>query len=395
MRIVRAIGRRLRHITRLVLSPRFRLAAEPLAARLDLAAPSVPNDPFVDYERLRADGSVQFLPRNQGWVVLGYDDVQFVLANPQIFSNAPYAEVDSVLLAADPPAHGAVRRLVSQHFSPSTVAALTAFAAEHARTLLRPTMDGVADYAVNLSDAVAARLLGFDAGALDAIRAARDAELGLMQMTAAIDAVARTSTMHARLVAGGLEAAEACSVVRLLWLAATATSERTISWSIFRLLRHPDLRARLERDLTLVPLFVEEVLRLHPPELVLLRRTTADVVIGEQQIPAGSLLYVCLAAANRDPMRFDSPDSLVLERSGPRHLSFGHGIHHCVGASLGRGEIVAAVGVLLTEAPDFEASADLHSLSCRSGISDHALRTLPLTCVPKRTFDETRRVSQR
>jgi cytochrome P450 len=326
------------------------------AATIDLDDPAIARDPFAAYEALRRAGPVQFLAHHNAWIVLGHDDVQFAFARPDLFSNRPYEDVDAVLLAADPPEHTAVRRIVSRFFAREVIEELDAFARERAVSLLEPQLDVVRDYGQPLSEAVAARLLGFDDEAVEAIRAALAGWRDFAGSVRAIDALAHRAGMYARLRDEGLDDAQARSLVRLLWLASTKTTERVIAECAQRLLQHADVRRALEQEPALVGPFIEEVMRLHQPEPMLRRLTTGTVELGGVTIPAGSIVYLCLAAANRDPARYDAPDDFRLDRPMARHLTFGHGIHHCVGATLGRAEIATAVSTLLTRAPHFRSA---------------------------------------
>jgi len=345
---------------------------------IDLGAPAVARDPFPHYEALRRAGSVQYLAHHHAWIVLGYDDVHFALTHPSLFSNRPYAEVDAVLLAADPPAHTASRRIIARYFAPDAIEPLCAFAEEHAVSLLRPEMDVVRDYSLPLSEAVAARLLGFDDAAVEAIRAAHAATPELAPYTRALDRIAERAAMYGRLRADGLGDAEVRSLIRLLWLAATTTTERVIARCVLRLLQHEDMRRTLERDPALIPGFVEEVLRLHPPELMVPRIAAEEVPLGGRTIPAGAAVYLCVAAANRDPAKFENAPALLIDRAGPRHLTFGFGIHHCVGAALGRRELATAVRTLLTRAPRFRAVTPLADIVFWSTMTANAIERLVL-----------------
>jgi cytochrome P450 len=332
----------------------FRFFQRPLAKKIDLAAPAVARDPFPHYEELRRRGSVQYLARHDAWIVLGYDEVQAAFAQPQVFSNRPYAEVDDVLLAADPPGHTPVRRIVMRYFSQDAIQRLSAFAEEKAESLLQPRMDVVADYAAALSEAVAAQLLGLSGDAVAEIRSApREVPL----LVRALDQIAGRAAIHERLLADGLDDARARSLIRLLWLAATTTTQRVIAHGVLRLLQHPDVR-----DVERVPAFVDEVLRLHPPELLVPRMTTQAVTLGGVAIPANAVVHLCLAAANRDPAKLDAPAELRLDRPPTRHFTFGSGIHHCVGATLGRRVVEASIRVLLTRAPHFRPAQPLENL---------------------------------
>ncbi|HEX6100129.1 MAG TPA: cytochrome P450 [Thermoanaerobaculia bacterium] len=354
----------------------FRFFQRPLAKKIDLAAPAVARDPFPHYEELRRRGPVQYLARHGAWIVLGYDEVQSAFAQPQVFSNRPYAEVDDVLLAADPPGHTPVRRIVMRYFAQDAVQRLSAFAEEKAESLLQPRMDAVADYAVALSEAVAAQLLGLSDDALAAIRSApREVSL----LVRALDQIADRAAIHESLLADGLDDTRARSLVRLLWLAATTTTQRVIAHCVLHLLDGgrgfspppsgvggvppPRPGGGLKPRPTLdVPAFVDEVLRLHPPELLVPRMTTQAVTLGGAAIPANAVVHLCLAAANRDPAKFDAPAELRLDRPPMRHFTFGSGIHHCVGATLGRRVVEASVRVLLARAPRLRAAQPLENL---------------------------------
>jgi cytochrome P450 len=333
------------------------------AATIDFDDPAIARDPFPHYEALRAAGPVQFLARHDAWIVLGHEELQTVFTRPDLFSNRPYEDVDAVLLAADPPDHTLVRRLVAPYFAREVVERLAAFSAERAAALLTsPRLDIVHDYAEPLSEAVAQQLLGCDDPTVGAIRAAAGRAGSFMEFTAVLDGLADRTEMYGRLRADGLDESQARSLVRLFWVASTKTTERTIAQSILQLLQYPGIRQAVEADDALVAPYIEEVMRLHQPEPMLRRRSTQPVALGGATIPAGAAVLLCLAAANRDPRTYDSPAELQLGRTRPRHLTFGHGIHHCIGATLGRAEVAAAVRALLRHAPRFQAAEPLEQV---------------------------------
>jgi cytochrome P450 len=329
------------------------------AGTINLDDPAVADDPFPHYERLRAGGPVQFLRRHEAWIVLGHPELQTVFARPDLFSNRPYEDVDAVLLAADPPDHTAIRHLVAPYFRREVIERLAAFAAARAAALLAPRLDIVRDFAEPLSEAVAQQLLGCDDATVTAIRAAAVHAASFEQFTTALDGLADRTDIYARLRADGLGDAQARSLVRLFWIASTKTTERTIAQSILQLLLHPEIRAAVAADDRLIGPYIEEVMRLHQPEPMLRRRSTQAVPLGGALIPADAMVLLCLTAANRDPRAYEAPAELRLERAQPRHLTFGHGIHHCIGAMLGRAEVSAAVRALLRQAPQFRAAQPL------------------------------------
>ncbi|MDP9190085.1 MAG: cytochrome P450 [Acidobacteriota bacterium] len=346
------------------------------AATINLAAPDIARDPFPHYEDLRRSGSVQFLARHNAWIVLGYEQVLSAFGHPLLFSNRPYADVDAVLLAADPPEHTAIRRLVSAYFSRDVVERLGAFAAERAAALIKPRFDVVRDYGQPLSQGVAAHLLGFDDATVEEIRGASARSVDFAQYILEIDALADRASMYSRLRADGLDDGRARSLVRLFWVASTNTTERVIAQCVMLLLRHAEVRAAIERDLGLIGPFIEEVMRLHQPEPMLRRWTTQQVELGGAHIPAGSDVYLCLAAANRDTAMYQQPAELRLDRTTSRHLTFGAGIHHCIGATLARAELTAAVRALLVHAPAFRAAQPLESVRYCATMMAHYIESL-------------------
>jgi len=345
---------------------------------IDLDAPEIARDPFPHYDALRAKGPVQFLEHHRAWIVLGHDEVQWAFTHPELLSNRPYEEVDAVLLASDPPEHTAVRRTLNPYFARDVIERLGVFAAEHAASLLRGPIDVVAGYGRPVSEAVAARLLGFEAAEVDALRVAGTQSADFGDYVRAIDALAHRAAMYDRLRGDGFDEPRARSLVRLFWVASTATTERVIAQCVLALLRHPNARAAIERDPSLLAPFIEEVMRMHQPEPMLRRLATNDFALGGARITAGSMVYLSLAAANRDPRHYESPNELRLDRGASRHLTFGHGIHYCIGATLGRVTVTAAMRTLLAQAPDFRAAQPLESVRHRATMMAHYIESLTI-----------------
>jgi cytochrome P450 len=367
------------------------------AATIDLNAPEIGRHPFPYYDALRASGPVQFLARHDAWVVLGHHEAHWAFTRPDLFSSRPYESVDAVLLAADPPEHTVIRRIVSPYFSRDAIEQLAAFAAERAARLLGGQVDIVAGYGRPLSEAVAARLLGFEDAAVEVIRTATRRASTFVDLLRELDTVAHQARIYESLRGDGLEDARARSLVRLFWVASTATSERVIAQCVLALLQHPAERTAVQSNPALLMPFIAEVMRLHPPEPMLLRRTTCDVDLGGAHIPAASQVLLCLAAANRDPRHYQRPSELQLERTETRLLSFGHGIHHCIGVTLGRLAVAAAVRTLLTLAPRFRAAQSLDSVRYCATMMARYIESLALDAgldSPDNT-DDTRRLAFR
>jgi cytochrome P450 len=336
---------------------------QPLAATIDLADAKVAADPYPHYEALRRSGPVHYLARHDFWIVLGYDAVKSAFDRPALFSNADYDDVDAVLLAADPPDHAPIRRAVSRLFSGNMLVRLTAFAEAEAERLAAGEIDVVADYAAPFTHNVAAELIGFDADALAELRQAFGPQTPFAETVARLDRIAERARCYDKFRQAdyGFSDREARSLIRLLWLAATTTTERTIVHATLRLLSDGGLRRRVEADPGLVAPFVEEVLRLNPAESLIRRVTTGPAELGGAAIPGGASVQLCLPAANRDPACFPEPAAVRLDRPQKQHLAFGFGLHFCPGAGLARRLVPVALAALLRR-PGFRALEPLDRL---------------------------------
>jgi cytochrome P450 len=170
--------------------------------------------------------------------------------------------------------------------------------------------------------------------------------------------------IHARDGEESLDSQELLSTIFQLIVAGHDTTASLIGNSVVALLRNPDQLAHLRADPTRIPTAVEEFLRYDAPvPHSTFRYTAAPLTLGGVAIPAGEQVIICLAAANRDAHRYASPEELDLDRDEARHLAFGHGIHHCLGAPLARLEGHVALESLLRRYPEISLAVpapDLH-----------------------------------
>lgn len=141
---------------------------------------------------------------------------------------------------------------------------------------------------------------------------------------------------------------ELATTLGLLLIAGHETTVNLIANGTLALLRNPDVLARLRADPGLAPAVVEEVLRYDPPVQLTGRLTTADVRIGDTDVPRGDRVLLLLAAGNRDPRRFPDAQRFWPERPDNRHLAFGGGVHYCLGAALARMEGEAVLTAIAT-----------------------------------------------
>lgn len=157
------------------------------------------------------------------------------------------------------------------------------------------------------------------------------------------------------------------------------TTTNLIGSIMLRLIEEPELMTQVRADPSVIPVLIEEVLRLHSPVQGLFRLATADAEVGGQQIAEGDMLYVCYGSGNRDERQFEHPENLDLGRGrNTGHLAFGHGEHGCLGANLARSEARIAVERLLTRLDDIQLAEGAEVPRHRTFIL-HGAASVPLT----------------
>jgi cytochrome P450 len=151
---------------------------------------------------------------------------------------------------------------------------------------------------------------------------------------------------------------EVLGYIGLLVGAGNETTMRLIGWTGKVLADHPDQRRELAEDLSLVPNAIEELLRYESPSPVQARFVTEEVRHHDEAVPAGSVMLLLTASANRDERRFPDADRFDIHRRIDHHLTFGYGIHFCLGAALARLEGRIALEEVLSRFPEWEVDGD-------------------------------------
>lgn len=176
-----------------------------------------------------------------------------------------------------------------------------------------------------------------------------------------------------------LDEEELVSLAVLLLVAGHETTTHFLGNAALALLRHPAAMERLRADPDALPHALDELLRFDAPvSTSTFRFTTDTLTLGETEIPAGVPVLVALGAANRDPERFPAPDRLDLDREATGHLSFGHGIHRCVGAPLAKAEAEIALRAVLVRFPDIRLAVSADRLAWRQTRLVRGLDALPV-----------------
>jgi cytochrome P450 len=148
--------------------------------------------------------------------------------------------------------------------------------------------------------------------------------------------------------------ADVLSLLMQLLVGGNETTTSLITNMIWRLLQAPQQWHAVKHNASLIEAAIEESLRFDPPVLGLYRNTTRDVNLHDVTIPANSKVYINYAAANRDPSVFPQPDSFDLQRERKRHMSFGLGVHFCLGAPMALMEAEIALQALIERLPDLK-----------------------------------------
>jgi cytochrome P450 len=335
--------------------------------------------------------------------VFRHADCTAVLSDPATFSSdVSQAAPDDVpnfvegsLAATDPPRHRKLRRIVSEAFTPKTVAGLEPRIVELTNELLDAAADRdeweFVDVLSNpLPVTVIAELLGipvadqpkFRRWAEAAITATNDAQVGeaafhisdwvaeqLREMQEYLLAHARNRLEHptgdlmTRLATAEVDGVkltdnELFSFAADLLFAGHITTTMLLGNSVVSLHENPDTAAKLRADRSLMPGFIEEVLRVRPPITLTNRLVRKDTRLGDIDVPAGGMVVAWMLSANYDEAKFDSPELFDPHRDPNPHMAFGHGIHFCIGAPLGRLETRIALNILLDRYQQMRPSGD-------------------------------------
>jgi cytochrome P450 len=372
-------------------------------------------DSYAQYAKMRATAPVFFNEERQVWEIYGYRDIQTVLNDPKTFSsdihsNAVKARMQT-LSTMDPPRHTQLRKLISRAFTTKTVAALEPRIHAITHNLLNQAagsgrMDIIPDFAFPLPITVIADLLDLPLADQDKFKRWSSALVQILELAFKglppephlLEAVEQImeyleAVIHERqqqpgddLISGlataevdgeRLTLQEIGNTCRLLLIAGHETTTNLIGNAMHLLLQHPEELRRLRAEPELLPSAIEETLRYRTPSQFFGRIATRDVELGGHLIRAGQRIVVFNASGNHDAAGFPDPDRFDIARAPNRHLSFGHGIHFCLGAGLGRLEAKIAIGALLQRLPDIRLDEEKAVEQLSSNVL-FGLRSLPV-----------------
>lgn len=362
----------------------------------DLTSESVLADPYPMYRLLREKDPIHRMRLVDGWALTRYEDVEQVLLDHQRFSNWGAGAGDRVytrdrsMLDLDPPDHTRLRSLVSKAFTPRSVTALKPRVEEIVEELL----DSVAaESQIDLIDSVAfplpviviAEMLGVPAEDLDQFKAwsndivlslepilsteqreqFRRSEQEIYEYFEGIIELRRqnpqddlvSALLAAEEEGDRLSHGELLATLLLLLVAGNETTRNLIGNGMYALLRNPGELNRLKEQPELIDSAIDELLRYDSPVQLDGRTLVEDVKMGDKHLRAGQQVVAVVGAANRDPAAFTDPDRLDIGRQEKSHISFGRGIHYCLGASLAKLEGKIAIESLLRRFSSFRLTS--------------------------------------
>lgn len=362
----------------------------------------IDTDPYPVWRRLQDEAPLYYNEKYDFYALSRFDDVEGALKDWQRLSSARGSVLEIIrngvrippgsILFEDPPSHDLHRSLLAKLFTPRQINALEPKIRAFCEESLDPLVgsggfDFIADLGAQMPMKTIGMLLGVPEEDQEAIRDRIDSGLRLAdgempeqrrqggalsfagfekyidhRMAHPADDL-MTELIQAEFVdmdgkKRRLERAEIVGFVGLLAGAGNETTTRLIGWAGKVLAENPDQRARLAADPSLIPNAIEELLRYEAPSPIQARYVMEDLEYHGQKVPEGSILTLLNGAANRDPRRFEDPDRFDIDRKIDHHLSFGYGIHFCLGASLARLEGRVALEEVLKRWPEWDVDWD-------------------------------------
>jgi cytochrome P450 len=368
-------------------------------------------DPYPVYRRLREEAPLYYNEPHDFYAVSRYEDVERGLLNAATFISGKggileliQADIElppGVFIFEDPPAHTIHRRLVSRVFSPRHVAELEDKVRQYCVQCLDPLVgsdgfDVIASLGAQVPMKTISLLLGIPEGDQEAIRDHADASLrteagepmkisadGMLSGDVFADYIDfREENPSDDLVSDllqvefedengvtrKLDRQELLTYLEVISGAGNETTNRLIGWSTKTLAEHPDQRRELVEDQSLIPNAIEEILRFEPPAHHMARLVVEDVEFHGRAVPEGSVMIFLAGSANRDDRRFADGDRFDIHRKIGRTLTFGNGIHLCLGAALARLEGRIVLEEFLSRFPEWDVDLAGANLSPTSTV---------------------------
>jgi cytochrome P450 len=369
-------------------------------------------DPYPTYARLREEAPIYYNERYDFWALSRHADVEKALSNWETFSNqrsdilellkSDFDMPKGVMMFEDPPVHTMLRGLMSRVFTPRRMAAIEDQIRRFCVNCLDPlvgsdSFDIVAELASMMPMRVIGMLLGIPESEQIPVRDANDANLrtkpGAPMKVLDADRIAdgriyadyvewrsknpsddlMTALLNVEFddengVTRKLTRKEILHYTQVVAGAGNETTGRLIGWLAKVLAEHPDQRRQVVDDRSLLLRVVDETLRFEPTGPHVARYLARDFECYGTTVAAGSAMLLLFGAANRDPRRYQDPDTFDIHRDNISHLTFGKGLHYCLGANLARLEGRVALDELLNRFPEWDIDYETAQLAPTSTV---------------------------
>jgi cytochrome P450 len=370
----------------------------------------IDDNPYPIWKRLRDDAPLYYNEKFNFYALSRYEDVSRELPNFQTYRSGRGTTMDvimsglevppGVILFEDPPLHDLHRRVLSKVFTPRRMEAIEPLTRQYCVRALDPLIDsGRFDFIEDLGAQIPMRtigyLLGIPEGDQEQIRDRTDRALGLKEgtfKTVTADAFENsyqlfaeyidwraehpsddlmTQLLNAEIEEDGvlrpLTRTEVLTYTSMIAGAGNETTTRLIGFIGQLLSEHPDQRRQLVADFSLIPRAVEEVLRYEAPSPVQARSVAHDTECRGEKIAEGSVMLLLNGSANRDERHFPGGERFDIHRSGG-HLSFGQGLHFCLGSALARMQARVALEEILKRWPEWQVDYDNAEMAHTSSV---------------------------
>jgi 4-methoxybenzoate monooxygenase (O-demethylating) len=377
------------------------------------------NDPYPHHEAMREAGPVVWLEQYGIWAMARHQEVRDALTDWETycsgagvgvsdFRKEPPWRPPSIILEADPPLHTRTRAVLTRILSPAAINILRETFAREADALVDRLVegcefDGIADLAeayplkvfpdaVGISEQGRENLLPYGSMVFNSFGPRNDLFNQAMANAGPVRDWIMSKCSRAALApdglgikifdavdAGELSEEEAGMLVRSFLSAGIDTTVYGLGNALYCFAGNPEQWTILRENPNLIRGAFEEVLRFEAPVQTFFRTTTKAVDVGGVQLGDGEKVLLFLAAANRDPRRWDRPDSFDVRRRATGHMTFGTGIHGCVGQAVARLESEAIFGALAKRVAAFEITGEAER---RLNNTLRGLDTLPLRVTP-------------
>jgi cytochrome P450 len=384
----------------------------------DMYSVEINADPYPVYRRLREEAPIYYNDIHDFFAVSRFEDVEKGLLDAQTYISGRGAILEvikadieippGVIIFEDPPRHTIHRRLLSRAFTPRRVAELEPKIREFCAHSLDPLVgsdgfDVIADFGAQMPMRVISMLLGIPESDQESVRDHVDASLrtkegepmkvegnivtgamfadyidwradhpsdDIMTELLNVEFTDETGTVRK------LTRTELLTYLEVLAGAGNETTTRLIGWTAKVLAEHPDQRCQVVDDRSLVPNTIEEILRYEPPAHHMARVVAHEVEIRGETLPVDSVVIFLVASANRDDRRHPNGDRFDIHRQVGQTLTFGGGIHFCLGAALARLEGRIVLDELLNRFPEWDVDLEQANLSPTSTV--RGWETLPV-----------------